>query len=103
MGVTYLQGAPRPIGRRSVPRRLRSARGAYLLGAACIVLSTLMVMPIVVSVLASLKTTAEAAAVPPTYVPNVFSLDSYTRLWTYQAGLLHYLVNSLGTAFLTIA
>ena len=51
---------------------------------------------------ASLKTTAEAAAVPPTYFPSELSLDSYIRLWDYQAGLPHYLVNSLGTALLTI-
>ena len=46
-----------------------------------------MVTPIVLSILASVKTTAEAAAVPPTYFPHELSLDSYTRLWNYQAGL----------------
>ena len=60
-------------------------------------------MPIVLSMLASVKSTAEAAAVPPTYFPHGLSLDSYQRLWTYQAGLPTYLVNSFGTAFLTIA
>ena len=54
------------------------------------------------SVLASLKTTAEAAAVPPTYLPTTLSLDSYERLWDYQRGLPNYLFNSFGTAFLTI-
>ena len=54
------------------------------------------------SVLASVKPTAEAAASPPTYVPHGLSLDSYQRLWTYQAGLPTYLFNSLGTALLTI-
>ncbi len=62
-----------------------------------------MVMPIVLSMLASVKTTAEAAAVPPTYFPHALSLDSYARLWSYQAGLPTYLGNSFGTAFLTIA
>ena len=55
------------------------------------------------SVAASLKTTAEAAAVPPTYFPSQLSFDSYMRLWDYQAGLPAYLLNSLGTALLTIA
>ena len=55
------------------------------------------------SVLASVKPTAEAAAVPPTYLPHALSLDSYQRLWAYQAGLPTYLFNSLGTALLTIA
>ena len=62
-----------------------------------------MLLPLVLSVLASVKTTAEAAAIPPTYFPHELSLDSYQRLWTYQAGLPTYLVNSFGTAFLTIA
>ena len=62
-----------------------------------------MVAPVVLSVAASLKTTAEAAAVPPTYFPSEISLDSYIRLWDYQAGLPHYVANSLGTALLTIA
>src|SRR5262245_33317227 len=61
-----------------------------------------MVTPIVLSVAASLKTTAEAAAQPPTYFPHELSLDSYIRLWDYQAGLLHYVGNSLGAALLTI-
>jgi multiple sugar transport system permease protein len=55
------------------------------------------------SVLASVKPTAEAAASPPTYLPHGLSLDSYQRLWTYQQGLPTYLANSLGTALLAIA
>ena len=62
-----------------------------------------MLTPIVLSVLASVKTTAEAAAVPPTYLPHELSLDSYQRLWSYQAGLPTYLFNSFATAFMTIA
>jgi multiple sugar transport system permease protein len=62
-----------------------------------------MVLPIVLSVLASLKSTTEAAAVPPTYIPHELSLDSYIRLWDYQAGLPRYALNSLATALLTIA
>jgi multiple sugar transport system permease protein len=49
------------------------------------------------------KPTGEAAASPPTYLPHGLSLDSYQRLWTYQQGLPTYLLNSLGTALLTIA
>ena len=61
-----------------------------------------MLLPLVMSVLASVKPTAEAAASPPTYLPHALSLDSYQRLWTYQQGLPTYLANSLGTALLTI-
>lgn len=88
---------------RRLPGRALEDRNRYITGAVCVAICTVMVMPVVLSVLASLKTTAEAAAVPPTYVPRELSLDSYIRLWDYQAGLPNYLMNSLGTALLTIA
>jgi multiple sugar transport system permease protein len=84
-------------------RGLRAGRARYLLGAVCVAISTVMLLPLVVSVLASVKPTAEAAASPPTYLPHSLSLDSYERLWTYQQGLPTYLLNSLGTALLAIA
>jgi multiple sugar transport system permease protein len=77
-------------------------RAGYLVAAACIALSAIMLLPLLASVLASFKTTVEAAAVPPTYFPHALSLDSYARLWNFQAGLLTYLGNSAGTAGLTI-
>jgi multiple sugar transport system permease protein len=83
--------------------RVWASRNRYLVGAVCLTICVFMVMPIVLSVLASVKTTAEAAAVPPTYVPRELSLDSYRRLWSYQAGLPTYLGNSFATAFMTIA
>jgi multiple sugar transport system permease protein len=95
--------AARRRSRRAVAVRPRPRRGGYLLGALCVAICTVMVLPLVVSVLASLKPTAEAAASPPTYLPHALSLDSYERLWTYQQELPTYLFNSLGTALLTIA
>jgi multiple sugar transport system permease protein len=86
----------------AVRRRPRASRSRYLLGAVCVAISTVMLLPLAVSVLASVKPTAEAAASPPTYLPHALSLDSYERLWTYQQGLPTYLLNSLGTALLTI-
>jgi multiple sugar transport system permease protein len=83
--------------------RVWGGRNRYLVGALCLAISVFMLMPIVLSVLTSLKTTAEAAAVPPTYLPHALSLDNYQRLWSYQAGLPTYLGNSVITAFLTIA
>ncbi|HZM77455.1 MAG TPA: carbohydrate ABC transporter permease [Candidatus Limnocylindrales bacterium] len=77
-------------------------RRMYLVGAICLALCTIMIMPLVMSVLASLKPTAEAAATPPTYFPHGLSFDSYQRLWDYQLGLPTYVGNSLGTALLTI-
>jgi multiple sugar transport system permease protein len=88
---------------RALPARLWEGRTKYLVGAICIFLSTIMLLPIVLTALASLKSTTDAAAVPPLYVPTGPSLDSYQRLWDYQAGLPVYLANSLGAAFMTIA
>ena len=79
-------------------------RTKYLLGALMILVAVIMLAPLLASVLASLKTNEEAAAVPPTYFPSQgLSLASYMKLWVYQAGLLTYVGNSLVTAFLAIA
>jgi multiple sugar transport system permease protein len=84
-------------------RRPRAGPGRYLMGAVCVAIATVMLLPLAASMLASVKPTAEAAASPPTYLPHSLSLDSYQRLWTYQQGLPTYLLNSLGTALLAIA
>ena len=77
-------------------------RGRYLVGAVCVALCTVMLLPLLASVLASVKPTEEAAEAPPTYFPHGFSFDAYRRLWDYQDGLPTYLINSLGTAGLTV-
>jgi multiple sugar transport system permease protein len=81
---------------------LLRGRRKYLVSAICLAVCTVMLLPMLASVLASLKSTQEAAAVPPTYFPSALSLDSYIRLWNYQAGLPTYFSNSLGAALLTI-
>jgi multiple sugar transport system permease protein len=83
--------------------RVWGDRNRYLFGAICLAICVFMLTPILLSILASVKPTAEAAAAPPTYLPHSLSFDSYERLWAYQAGLPTYLGNSFGTAFLTIA
>ena len=50
--------------------RVWAGRNRYLVGALCLFICALMVAPIVLSMMASVKSTAEAAAVPPTYVPH---------------------------------
>jgi multiple sugar transport system permease protein len=103
MSVQTVDAAARDFRRsRHGVSRLWEGRNRYLTGAVCLALTVIMILPILFSVMASLKTTAEAAAAPPTYFPETISLDSYARLWTYQAGLLQYIGNSLGTALLTI-
>jgi multiple sugar transport system permease protein len=99
-----LQPATQALGRsRSLRLRGRVGRGGYLVAAVCLFLCALMVMPIILAVAASLKTTEEAALSPPTYFPSEISFDSYVKLWNYQSGLPTYLFNSFGTAALTIA
>jgi multiple sugar transport system permease protein len=82
--------------------RIMQRRTGYLVAAICVALCTIMIMPLALTILASLKTTLEAAALPPTYVPHELSYDSYVKLWNYQAGLLTYVANSGITACLTI-
>ena len=98
-----IRSYPRSREDTSLLRRFWRSRTKYLVGALCIFISLVMILPLVASVMASLKTREEAAAVPPTYIPTQgLSFDSYQRLWEYQAGLPVYLANSFGTAFLTI-
>lgn len=78
-------------------------RTKYAIGAICMAICAIMLAPLVLTVVASLKTTMEQAAVPPTWFPHKLSLDSYVKLWNYQDGLPVYLFNSAATAFLTNA
>jgi multiple sugar transport system permease protein len=80
-----------------------SGRSKYIIGAICVAAAVVMLAPLVVTVLASFKTTIEQAALPPSYFPHELSLDSYAKLWNYQDGLPRYLFNSATTALLAIA
>ena len=99
------------LSTRTVPELSRSGpwakmwakRTKYLVGAVCLAICVVMLLPLVMSVLASLKTTEDAAAVPPIYAPSTVSFNSYERLWSFRDGLPQYLANSLGTGLLTIA
>lgn len=102
MNAGSVMAARQAQGARSLLTRLWDGRTRYLVGAICLALCTLMLTPLLLSISASFKSTAEAAALPPVYLPTAITLDSYERLWTYQAGLPTYLLNSFGTAFLTI-
>jgi multiple sugar transport system permease protein len=102
MSEALARAAPLSPPTTRVPARRRRRQTSLLAAATCIAICTVMLLPLLASVLASLKTTIEAAAVPPTYFPHALSLDSYERLWTYQAGLPTYLGNSAGAALLTI-
>src|SRR5205814_6842076 len=87
-------GRPMAGGTILTLTRLWSRRSSTLIGAISIAVSTVMLAPLIVSTLASLKTTEEAAEVPPSYFPHILSFASYERLINYQAGLLTYVMNS---------
>jgi multiple sugar transport system permease protein len=89
-------------GSQSFAPRQRGGR-QFLVFAVCMAICAVMLAPLVLSISASLKTASEAASIPPTYFTHHLSLESYQRLWRYQAGLPTYLMNSGGAAFLTIA
>ncbi len=75
----------------------------YLVAALCVFLIALMLLPLALSFLASIKPPAEASAVPPHYLPHAISLENFRAVASYQAGLWTYVGNSLAVAFLTIA
>lgn len=103
MSAEYtLQSQPVASMSRGALGRILDGRAKYLVGALCIAVSLIMLAPLMLTVLASFKSTIEQAALPPTYFPHAFSLDSYAKLWSYQDGLPTYLFNSSATAFLAI-
>jgi multiple sugar transport system permease protein len=77
-------------------------RTRYLIGALAALVAALMLAPLVLSFLASIKTQADASAVPPHYLPNALSLEGYQHVLNFGAGLWTYVANSLGVAALTI-
>ena len=74
----------------------------YLIGAVAIFLAALMLAPVVLSFLASIKTGADASASPPNYLPKALSLENYQKILDYQAGLWTYVSNSLTVAGMAI-
>ena len=74
----------------------------YLVAAICLALITIMLWPLVMSVLASIKPAAEAASAPPHYLPQSLSAENYLTVYNYHAGLGTYVKNSLIVAILTI-
>ena len=83
-------------------RRPRIRPGSYLVAAVCVAVITIMVWPLAMSLFASFKTPAEAASVPPTYLPHSLSLDNYREIAGYHAGVWSYVWNSASVAGLTI-
>ena len=74
----------------------------YLVGAICVFMITIMIWPLLMSFFASIKSPAEASAVPPHYFPQTLSLENYRKVFEFQAGLWTYVMNSLSVAAITI-
>ena len=90
----HSEGSARPVGESRAVR--------YLIAAICVLVITLMLAPIVLSFFASIKPPGEARATPPTYLPHSVSLENYTKVFNFQAGLFTYVGNSLLVATLAI-
>ena len=85
--------------RRLATAESRTVRAAapvrYLVAAIALFIAALMIAPVALSFFASIKTSADAVAIPPTYLPPALSLENYWKIIHYQAGLWTYVSNSL--------
>jgi multiple sugar transport system permease protein len=93
MSMAILDLPPRPLARR--------ARG-WLVAALCLFVIMAMLLPLVMSFLASFRPLAETSAVPPTYLPSALSLENYKKVANYQQGIWVYVRNSALVAGMTI-
>jgi multiple sugar transport system permease protein len=84
-------------------RRRAATPAAYGIVAISIAVITVMAAPIVLSGLASIKTAADASAIPPHYLPRALSFENYAKVIRFQAGLATYVGNSALVAGMTIA
>jgi multiple sugar transport system permease protein len=77
-------------------------RNSYLIAAICLALMAVMLFPLAMSLLTSVKPAGEAGMWPPNYLPSRISFNNYVEMYNYQAGLPLYLFNSFSVAFMTI-
>jgi multiple sugar transport system permease protein len=95
VSVAAYLGAPGLHRKRHVPPAV------YLAVAACAVVVTIMVAPLVFSFFASIESTAEASSAPH-YLPRTFGWQNYLKVIGYQAGIGTYVGNSTLVALMTI-
>ena len=69
-------------------------RTKYLVGASCIFICTVMLLPLGRLGAGVDEIDRRSRRGPADLFPASFSLDSYVRLWNYQAGLPIYFSNS---------
>jgi multiple sugar transport system permease protein len=68
----------------------------------CVALSFFFLFPMAWSVITSLKPAAEAAAVPPTFLPSRLAFENYANLNKVGNGILSYTANSVTVSAYTI-
>ena len=83
-------------------RGFAANRNSYLIAAICVALMAVMLFPLVMSLLTSVKPAGEAGMWPPNYLPSRLSFSNYVEMFNYQAGLPLYLFNSFSVALMTI-
>lgn len=88
--------------RRTPIERLQSAVATTGFHGFALSLALAFLFPIAWAVINSFKTSAEAGASPPTWWPEVFSVENYRTLMEYGAGLPQYIGNSLLVSVVTV-
>lgn len=95
--------------RRSIPRRrkapavrARQTTASVAFHALAVVLAGLFLAPLVVTLLNSIKSNAEANQSPPTWLPQTFSLGNYAKLATFGEGIGVYLTNSVVLSVISV-
>lgn len=84
---------PRPTVRSRSPRGLT---GTLLLYAALLILSVIFIAPLLWMLSTSFKTTGDATAIPPVWIPTPPTIEGYTTLFAdAQAPVLRWLANSV--------
>ena len=84
------------------PRKRTRQGSEYLIAAICVAVIAIMLWPLLMSFLASIKPAAEASTPPPNYLPRALSLENYKAVANYHQGVWVYVKNSLAVAGMTI-
>jgi multiple sugar transport system permease protein len=95
MSTALIQRRRRPFSASRVAR-------TSLFHGGSIVLAVAFLFPIIWAALNSLKTTDEANAQPPTWLPHSLSLQNYRTLSGFDQGIGTYLVNTILLCVLTV-
>lgn len=88
-----------PRRKQNQTARIATGTGYHLFSG---LLATVFLIPILWAILNSFKTTQEANQTPPTWFPQSWSLQNYTRLASFGEGVGVYLWNSIFLSVLVV-